>query len=224
MSEIKGKRAISYAILAFLSVLFCIALIPAGSAFGIGETQSIRITRSEQNITVDNGAETSNALSFSECEIFGIRKLINNFYDAYLGEDEQLMRYIDTLGAMDLDQRNFAKEHIEKYMDIRCYCMEGNMDGSYLVVTYAYAKHYGIDTTIPTVGHFFVRMNANGTYYICNSIISDESSSYNELMFESRQVMELYEMAQYELDTACEVDDNLKDYVETYREFFDYNK
>ena len=91
-------------------------------------------------------------------------------------------------------------------------------------MTYAYAKHYGIDTTIPTVGHFFVRMNANGTYYICNSIISDESSSYNELMFESRQVMELYEMAQYELDTACEVDDNLKDYVETYREFFDYNK
>lgn len=123
---------------------------------------------------------------------------------------------------MDEKLRNFRRTYMEQMMSVRCYYAEGYVEDSYLVISYGYAKYHNYETTVPVIGKFYVRMNSSGSYYICNSVVSNERSSYNEIMFASRQAQEIYEMAQYELDTACEVDRALNDFVKTYGDFFVY--
>lgn len=228
MEKIRGKRLTSYSIAVLMVLLFGAALVPNNMLYGEDEVfkevrikQHIAGNEEETDQGQSTGANTAN--SFQECSILGIRKLIRDYYDAYLLEDDtELMKYIDTVGDLDENLRNFQRINVDQIMGIRCYYAEGYVEGSYLVISYGYVKYYNINTTVPVVGKFLVRMNSSGNYYICNSIISNESSAYNDIMFESRQAQELYDMAQYELDTACEVDQALSDFVTAYQEFFVY--
>lgn len=228
MEKIRGKRFTSYTIFILLVLLIAAALVPNGLFYREPvDAKEVRMKqhtdKTEQEPDAEGGTENNTVNSFQECSIFGIKKLIRDYYDAYLLEDDtELMKYIDTIGDLDEDLRRFRQTHMEQMMGIRCYIAEGYVEGSYLVISYGYAKYYNINTTVPVVGKFLVRTNSSGNYYICNSIVSNESSAYSEIMFESRQAQELYEMAQYELDTAREVDQGLNNFVTAYQEFFVY--
>lgn len=224
MEKVRGKKITSYCIFVILILLIAAVIIPiSGNGNSDYGNSGIRITHRENVRETEENSGNQNTVSFTECGIFGIKKLINEYYDAYAsGDDREILKYIDTFGDMSQEERDFAKENIEQYMDIRCYYMKGYIEGSYLVVSYGYAKYRGIDTTVPVIGTFFVRANSGGNYYICNSIVSNESSAYNEIMFGGRQIQELREMAQYELDTACEVDMKLQQFVEEHKEYFIY--
>lgn len=224
MEKVRGKKSTSYSIFTLLVILLFVVIIPTDWFLEEDDvSESIRIAHhTKEETTVGENNEQS-AVYFSECKIFGIKKLIHDYYEAYLSQDtEELFKYIDTMGDMSEEEWDFARLNIEQYMDIRCYYMEGYIEDSYLVVTYGYAKYYDINTTVPVIGTFFVRKNSSGNYYVCNSVVSNESSAYNEVMFDGRQVQELREMAQYELDTACEVDEVLRQFVEANKEYFVY--
>ncbi len=228
MEKIRGKRLTSYTITVFMALLIAAALLPNDIFYGQNIQQ--KEVRTKQHVAepkkepdTQENVEENKANSFQECNIFGIKKLIRNYYDAYLSDnDTELMKYIDTIGDLDEELRSFRQMNMEQIMGIRCYIAEGYVEGSYLVISYGYAKYYNINTSVPVIGRFLVRMNSSGNYYICNSVVSNESSAYSEIMFNSGQAQELYEMAQYELDTACEVDHKLNDFVTLYQEFFSY--
>lgn len=224
MKKIHGKKITSYSVLVCLISMLIVCLKPGGIFLnGLNEANVTRLSSEELTKADTVEDEITSGASFGECKVFGIKKLIRDYYDAYLAEDDnELLKYIDTYGNMNIEEQNFARQYIEQYMDIRCYYMEASIKNAYLVVSYGYAKCRDIDTTIPVVDTFFVRMNSSGNYYICNSAASDESAAYNELMFEGSQVLELKSMAQYELDTACEVDSNLSDFVNSNSGFFNY--
>lgn len=224
MEKIRGKKITSYGIFVVLILLIAAVLIPFGQNANVDDGNSgIRITHHNSNRETIEKEEQTNTVSFRECGIFGIKKLIYDYYDAYAsGDDMEILKYIDTFGDMSQEEWDFARDNVERYMDIRCYSMEGYIEDSYLVVSYGYAKYRGIDTTVPVIGTFFVRANSGGNYYICNSVVSNESSAYNEIMFGGRQIQELREVAQYELDTACEVDGKLREFVEEHKEYFIY--
>lgn len=228
MDKIRGKRLTSYTISILMALLIVASLIPNSMRYGEDKDfREVRIkyhsSEFEGESDAEQNTESNTVNSFQECSVFGIKKLIRDYYDAYLLEDDtELMKYIDTVGDLDESLRDFQRINMEQMMGIRCYYAEGYVEGSYLVISYGYAKYYNINATVPVVGKFLVRMNSSGNYYICNSIVSNESSSYSDIMFESSQAQELYEMAQYELDTACEVDQKLSDFVTAYKEFFVY--
>lgn len=223
MDKVRGKRLTSYSITVFVVLLIAAALFPNNMLYGRnGDQKDVRIKqhvkepKKEQEVRED-------ANSFRQCNVMGINNLIRNYYDAYLADDDtELMKYIDTVGDLDENLRSFRQINLEQIMGIRCYYAEGYVENSYLVISYGYAKYYNYETTVPIIGKFYVRMNSSGSYYICNSVVSNERSAYNEIMFDSRQAQELYEMAQYELDTACEVDHALNDFVSVYDRFFEY--
>lgn len=186
------------------------------------EQNAVRL-RQEREVYKDEPVGNPQKSTFVECDVFGIKKLIRDYYDAYLGDNnDEILKYIDTFGDLDDEKRAFAKENVEQYMNIRCYYMEGSIKGSYLVVSYGYAKYHGINTTVPVVDTFFVRLNSSGNYYISNSVVSDESEAYNEIMFEGKQVLEIKDMAEYELNTACEVDGGLREFVQANSDYFIY--
>lgn len=224
MERVRGRKITSYSIFVLLILLILMVTIPTGWLEKEDEMSGgIRLAYHKKEEPQVEETENQNKVSFAENKIFGIRKLIHDYYEAYLAEDEEeLFKYIDTMGDMSQEEWDFARENVEQYMDIRCYAMEGYIEDSYLVVTYGYAKYYDINTTVPVIGTFFVRMNSSGNYYVCNSVVSNESSAYNEIMFGGRQIQELREMAQYELDTACEVDEQLRQFVEENKEQFVY--
>lgn len=224
MEKVRGKRITSYCIFVILVLLVLFVCIPSEWIWRTDEGNGgIRIKHGNTGRLPENDMENQSGVSFNECRIFGIKKLIDEYYDAYASDDDmEILKYIDTFGDMSQEDRNFAKENVEQYMNIRCYCMEGYIEDSYLVVSYGYAKYYGINTTAPVIGTFFVRMNSSGNYYICNSVVSNESSAYNEIMFGGKQVQELREMAQYELDAACEVDAGLREFAERNKDYFTY--
>ena len=223
MERIRGKKITSYSITIFMVLLIAAALFPNNLLYGRDEEEkNVRIKQHIQEPPKEEKVQ-ENANSFRECSVIGINKLIRNYYEAYLmEEDTELLKYIDTVGDMDEKLRNFRRTYMEQMMSIRCYYAEGYVEDSYLVISYGYAKYHNYETTVPVIGKFYVRMNSSGSYYICNSVVSNERSSYNEIMFASRQAQEIYEMAQYELDTACEVDRALNDFVKTYGDFFVY--
>lgn len=223
MERVRGKKITSYSIMIFVVLLIVAALFPNNLLYGRNVDQkNMRIKHPIQEPPKEQKAH-ENVNSFRECNIIGINKLIRNYYDAYLLEDDtELMKYIDTVGDLDEELRTFCRLHMEQMMNIRCYYAEGYVEDSYLVISYGYAKYHDYETTVPVIGKFYVRMNSSGSYYICNSVVSNERSSYNEILFASRQALEIYEMAQYELDTACEVDRGLNDFVKTNEEFFVY--
>lgn len=224
MDRVRGKRVTSYFVFAILLFVMALAIYPFSFTDDrYEENRSVRLNHKEVETTetVDNDRDMNN--SFTECSVFGIKNLIKEYYRAYPSEDRnEILRYIDTFGNMDEESREFAIANVEQYMDISCLYMNGPIDNSYLVVCYGYAKFYEMDTTVPVIGKFFVRMNASGNYYICNSDVSNEISAYNEIMFSNRQMQELVEMAGYELDTACEVDEKLRSFVADNEKYFKY--
>lgn len=224
MERIRGKKITSYSIIIFMLLLLAAALFPNHLLYGQDtEQKNVRLRQNTQKPQQEQQNIRENVNSFRECSIFGINNLIRNYYDAYLMKDDtELMKYIDTVGDMDEALRDFHRSYIEQIMGIRCYYAEGYVEDSYIVISYGYAKYYNYETTVPVIGKFYVRMNSGGSYYICNSVVSSERSAYNEIMFESRQAQEIYEMAQYQLDTACEVDTALNEFVTFYQDFFVY--
>lgn len=223
MEKIRGKRITSYCIFVFMILLIVVVLIPQNAFLSNQKAKDTIRLMQRRPKQEEKQKEETGSNSFAECRIFGIKKLINDYYDAYImPDDKMILKYMDTFGDMDQGVRKFSQENVEQYMDISCYSMEGSVEGSYLVISYGYAKYYGINTTVPVVGTFFIRTNSSGSYYICNSVVSNESSAYNEIMFEGKQVQEMKEVAQYELDTACEVDLILKQFVENNPEYFKY--
>ena len=223
MERIRGKKITSYCITIFMILLIAAALFPNHLLYGQdAEQKNVRIKRHTKEPQEEQNVQ-ENANSFRECSVIGINKLIRNYYEAYLMQDDtELMKYIDTVGDMNETLRNFQRNFMEQIMGIRCYYAEGYVEDSYIVISYGYAKYYNYETTVPVIGKFYVRMNSGGSYYICNSVVSNERSSYNEIMFQSRQAQEIYEMAQYQLETACEVDRALNDFVTLYHDFFVY--
>lgn len=223
MERIRGKKITSYSITIFMLLLLAASLFPNHLLYGQDEEpKSMRLKQIVQEVQPEQNIQ-ENANSFRECSVIGINKLIRNYYDAYLMDDDtELMKYIDTVGDMNEAQRNFHRTFIEQIMGIRCYFAEGYVEDSYIVISYGYAKYYNYETTVPVIGKFYVRMNSGGSYYICNSVVSSERSAYNDILFQSRQAQEIYEMAQYQLDTACEVDTALNEFVTQYQDFFVY--
>lgn len=223
MERIRGKKITSYSITIFMLLLFAAALFPNHLLYGQdAEQKNVRLKQNTQEPRQEQVIQ-ENANSFRECNVIGINKLIRNYYDAYLMKDDtELMKYIDTVGDMNEPLRDFHRAFIEQIMGIRCYYAEGYVEDSYIVISYGYAKYYNYETMVPVIGKFHVRMNSSGSYYICNSVVSSERSAYNEIMFESRQAQEIYEMAQYQLETACEVDTALNEFVTSFHDFFVY--
>lgn len=215
-------KILSYIILLILCILVVSIFMPFYKPVDSNQPDtSIRLHREDNSYIEETSSSSGN--SFRECDKFGIRKLINDYYDAYSrGDEELILKYVDTFGSMDEDNLHFAGEYVEQYMDISCYIMEGYVKDSYLVVAYGYSKFYDIDTTIPVIGKFFVRANTSGDYYICNSEVSNECTTFNELMFEGKQVEELRSMAEYEIETAIEVDKKLSGFLMNNSKYFEY--
>lgn len=224
MGRIHGKKITSYSVLLLMTVLLLVCLRPGELFVEVpGSMNAVRLKHEEVATYDEKVSDSVGQSSFTECKVFGIEKLIRDYYDAYLHEDDnELLKYIDTYGNLDMDMRAFARKNVEQYMDIRCYYMEGFVKDTYLVVSYGYAKYHGINTAVPVVGTFYVRANSGGNYYISNSAVSDDGQAYNELMFEDKQVQEIKNMAAYELDTACEVDGVLRVFVENNEKYFVY--
>lgn len=223
MEKVRGKKITSYSILVILLVLIALAIDPYELMLALPEHNPVRLNHEEIVMQESVGDEPVSSMTFSECNVFGINKVINDYYDAYIMEgDDEILKVMDTFGDMDIEKRSFAQQNVEQYMNIRCYYTEASIDGAYLVVSYGYAKYYNINTTIPEIGMFFVRMNSSGNYYICNRDISNEVSAYNQMVFEMKTVTELKENAMYELESACEVDMKLREFVQNNIDYFGY--
>lgn len=225
MKKVHGNKILSY-VLSILSIILIVnVFIPQWNLWrGEKENSSVRL-EGEEIVEIVSPPQNDNLNSFTECHVFGINKLIKDYYEAYIEEnDDEILKYTDTFGNMDISYRKFCQNNIERFIGFQCYYMNGLIDDSYLVLSYGYAKCVGISTPVPIIGKFYVRMNAGGNYYICNSEISSENSAYNQSMFESNQARELFEMAKYELDTACEVDNILRVFVQQYKEYFSYTE
>ncbi|MGN0160677.1 MAG: hypothetical protein ACI4AQ_04750 [Lachnospiraceae bacterium] len=222
------EKLASYIILGVVIITLMIGIDPNWVTSTENEQEtSLRLNQisseSEENVS-DRGTKNMGN-TFKECKNTGIRYLIDDYYEAYLDpKDDRILKYIDTYGDFDETKRAFIRKNVEQYMGTRCYYMEGLIQDSYLVVSYSYVKYFEINTAVPYMEMFFVRKNSSGNYYICNSEISNEITVYNSIMFSNRQVQEMRECALYELNSACEVDSVLAEFVEKNKDYFDYMK
>lgn len=219
-----SKMIISYTVFFNICLLVVVSFLPYSRVWNLNSsTTQFEYSVIREREHSDTTDMTLSDYNFKECKNQGIRQLIRDYFDGYLApKDDALIRCTDTLETFNWEERVFARERVERLMQMKCYYASGLIADSYLVVGSIYVKFRDIDTPIPYIDTFFVRKNVSGQYYICKSEVSNEIDTFNSIMFSGKQVKAMKERVLYELNSACEVDEKLAIFVAENNMFFEY--
>lgn len=198
-------------------LLVIIAFIPTNSVKTA--SQNIIIRNSESEVTESAGDEESttgqSVRTFSKDAYPEVNALIANYYSALItGDDTTLGKYTDSVESISEKTRHVNEAYVDSYNNIECYSMTGNVEGTYVVVVRSSIKYKDVDTKFSNLDYFYIGTDLSGNIYVINKPISDEASSYNELMYQSSEVTELVQQVKLENGLQVASDEKLQQMIE----------
>lgn len=175
-----------------------------------GEDIVIRKTVQEETEFFNN--KSTEFVTYEPCHDADINKLIRNFYKALAsGDENELQKYTDKTEIYQ-ELLGLNESYVSNYINLSCYYAEGFLDNTYVVMAYSYIKYKNISTTVPNLDLFYVCMNASGTYYISNQIVSEEVSAYIDMMKSNKDVEMMQGIRDEEYQEALESDEQLEEF------------
>lgn len=155
---------------AFLFVLLLLVL-----RFGTGPDKRRESADTQTETVTEEATETESVVEFELDAEFeqdayeNINTLVQNYFQAYAaGDTEKLETLAFPISDTEKSYIGVFSEYIEAYENVACYTKHGLTDGSYLVSAYYDMKFYGVETTAPGLGFFYVETGEDGACYINN--------------------------------------------------------
>jgi len=213
----------SYMLILVAVLVIIIAFLPVNSSKATFSTGEVVIRNTDSDAIETVSGETSSALisvkTFSKNGNSFINQLVGRYYDALMANDDtKLSKYTDSVQNIDPLKRMINSQYIESYQSLDCYTMTGMIEGTYIVVALYQVKYKGISTVTSYLDYFYVCTDLSGNIYITNKAVSDEVSSYNQLMYENNTIKGLEQLVANEYDTALKNDIQLAEFVKNLQE------
>ena len=210
-------KYVSYMLILVAIVVIIIAFIPMNTKMPYSNGDVV-IRNQNSDVMETVAGETSDGLisvkTFSKNGYPIINQLVGKYYDALMANDDtKLSKYTDSVENIDPLKRKINAEYIESYQSLDCYTMTGIIEGTYIVVSLYQVKFKNIATVTSYLDYFYVCTDLSGNIYITNKAVSDEVSSYNQLMYENNTIKGLEQLVAIEYDTALKNDEQLAEFV-----------
>lgn len=215
-------KYVGYLLVLVAVILVIVSFIPTNSVKTT--SQNLIIRNSESEVTEeaveaieDNKSEpqTQSVKTFSKDAYPAINMLIANYYNALIADDDTLLgKYTDSVEDISEYTRNVNVMYVESYSNIECYSVTGIVDETYVVAVKSNIKYKDIDTKVSNIDYFYIGTDLSDNIYIMNKPISDEASSYNELMYQNNIITELAQQVKLENGLQVASDAKLQELME----------
>ena len=207
--------------IAIAGAVICVAVIATVLLLGKkGKDQAEPETVAEESLSAATEAEEVAVLE--EVEVPNdllldmypeINNLINSYY-SYMaaGDVEGVKSLVDVLTEDEQKYIESLKTLIEGYQNIRCYTKRGIEDNSYLVFVRYDLKFIAVDSVAPGVQGYYVKTNADGTYYIFLDTPDEALTNFVNEIVQDEDVQQLYAEVWVEFEAAKAADEKLAEY------------
>lgn len=144
-----------------------------------------------------------------------VNALIQAFYQAAAeGDMQQLSAMAQGLDEKELIYLEKRSAYIEEYQNLVCYTKPGLEEGSYVVYASYDMKFKDMETLVPGVSPYLVRMGEDGVYYIYEGEVDQEVDAYLTEVSLQDDVVDLYSRVQVRYDEAVAEDQELEAFLD----------
>lgn len=148
--------------------------------------------------------------------------------DKYPQVNELVMAYFTAMGEgnietlRQLSQGTSEREEvriqekanfIESYNNFKCYTKPGPEENSYIVFAYYDLKFLNIATMAPSLTSLYVCTNSDGSLYVNNNDMSEETEQYIQAISEQEDVMELLTRVDTTYKESVDLDPDLGSFM-----------
>ncbi|MBE5848081.1 MAG: hypothetical protein E7300_10435 [Lachnospiraceae bacterium] len=146
-----------------------------------------------------------------------VNALMEKYYAALAdGDTETLASLKNYLSDTERIRVEKKSQYIEKYENIVCYTKVGLEENSYLVYAYNEAKFNGIDTPAPALNTFVVKQNEQGSFYIYEGDLDDNTFNYLQELSAQDDVTHLCNTVQAKYNDAIASDEKLSKFMDDF--------
>ncbi len=202
------KISIPVAAVVIVALLSVVALLPGRDEEAAPEeTQAV------------DGIETMKVpeVPLEENAVPKVNELMEQYYAALAAGDTEalgsLKNYLSDTERIRVEKKS---QYIEKYENIVCYTKVGLEENSYLVYAYNEAKFNGIDTPAPALNTFVVKQNEQGSLYIYEGDLDDNTFNYLQELSAQDDVTHLCNTVQAKYNDAIASDEKLSKFMDDF--------
>ena len=169
----------------------------------------------------DETAESASVpeVQLEENAVAAVNELMNSYYtalaDGNIEKLESLTNYISDPDKLKIQKKS---SYIEQYNNIICYTKAGMVEDSYLVYVYQEVKLYDYDTPVPSLNTFVVYKNSEGSYYIYEGDLDDNTLAYFDSLSAQDDVTNLCNSVQAKYNEAVAKDEGLSDFMDGFKD------
>lgn len=155
---------------------------------------------------------------YSLCTIDEINQLVNNYLMARTKADQTTLQRLvtDPSEFDDMKSVQIAAEYITAYNKTTCYIVPGYTADSYIVYELSNLTIKDVDSEPLDIRSMYVIKQADGSYKINNSTLSDAESAYINDATASDDIQAIYEHVKENNDYLLRTDESFKKFQNMY--------
>lgn len=155
---------------------------------------------------------------YSLCTIDEINQLVNNYLMARTKADQTTLQRLvtDPSEFDDMKSVQIAAEYITAYNKTTCYTVPGYTEDSYIVYELSNLTIKDVDSEPLDIRSMYVIKQADGSYKINNSALSDAESSYINDATASDDIQAIYEHVKENNDYLHRTDETFRKFQNMY--------
>lgn len=148
-----------------------------------------------------------------------IKELIENYYAAQvIGDMDTIYTLVDVLDDQEAIKIEETSKYLESFPTLDIYTKPGPVENSYLVYISLKEKFNDYDNPIPGMEVYYVCVDENGRYYICNSDNGDaDELEYMRIASLQDDVIDLSNKINVEYNNMVAEDEELKQFLADFK-------
>ena len=142
--------------------------------------------------------------------------MMTAYYTARTNKDIETLQKLDPSIDAAQEQLNLDNSYVESYSNIKTYSVVGPTSESCVVYVCYDGKVKDINTLVPSLTQFFLKLDESGNYYIADPTGDAAAEAFIEEMRKSTEVQELIDTVAKSCAAAEDSDPVLKDFMKQY--------
>lgn len=168
-------------------------------------------------VFLDNGSPNQNAqtadLNLNENK--DINKLIENYFNAKKSVNmDALSELVSDPSRIPKDRYTILASYVENYKDFDCYCIKNEEMDSYRVYVKYNMKLKNIESWVPCLTKYYVKITSEGKYVIYFSALDNSEVEFINLADKNEEIQKLKQEVNKSMSDILEKDATFKQYYQ----------
>ncbi len=174
------------------------------------------INTSEQYPGKDNTTDfdVPEGASYAKCEIEGINSLIENYLNARVSCNQEILQSLvtDPSEFDDMTVYEKASVYLRGFNNISCYLADGYQEGEYIVIALSNMSIANVEAQPLDIRVFYVVTDDDGAVKIFNGDTPDETLAYINNFISSDDYNAIYEYVNENVEYYLETDEQFREF------------